>query len=353
MERHLLECFGKLHIKGKETYKNKKALLLLAYLLLEPKDKKHSSGTLASKFFPDAENPKASLSNAKWWLNDQLGEDVVSKSYQVQGVDTDIELLLAACDKGELETVKNLFFKGACFNGLEQDADIHDDLQTWTHAWRERVERRVWEVLLAAAATQSSNAHHLIEETYETTQTFPEHDLDYCHALLKVGGSYLTDVVVARFKLEPLSLEEAKKLLEERRQTQKSIEPQSPAEAQSSSRVVAPEQTLTEVVIDHASPAASAPIENKTDLKTGRSEGTPSTSSSKPSSTARDPEKRALLEIIKNRFEAARTSEAKRSGRQVVSKYLPLTRSELVWTVAVGMLILAVASQFIWGVPRV
>jgi hypothetical protein len=322
MERYHLECLGTLQVKGREDYKNKKALLLLAYVVLEPRPQGYSSrtlGTLAAKFFSDSKNPEAGLSNAKWSLNQQLDttpkdSDIVTRNYQAQGVDTDIELLLAACDKGvgELETIKQLFYKGRCFEGLEHDDNLSEELQTWLHAWREKIEQRVWEVLLTAAS-QAPDAHLIIEEAYEATQTFPEHDLDYCHALLKLGGSYLTDVVVARFELEPLSLQEAERLLEERGDSaavlpnpiKKPIASESTLINKEFSEVKAndltpDEITASEVTEPHEDSSPLEPVSEPKPEKKGTDAKAEKTSSSESSEKPHLVDLNALLKHIKN-----------------------------------------------------
>jgi hypothetical protein len=374
MERYLLECLGTLRIQN-ANYRNKKALLLLAYLTLEPRVKGYSNEVLAETFFPHAENPKGSLSTAKWSLNQQLGNEdkkaeIVTKDYKVNGVVTDIELLLEACEKGEskLETIKTLFYHGQCFEGLELEIDdLSEELLEWIQYWREKVNSRVWEVLLDVAAKQGTKGHRLLEEAYKAAKTFPDHDVDFFYALLKIGGSHLTEIAAKEFGMKsPLSLEEAKALLEARQAREHSA---ASIHANTPQEKPQPELTIPLTASDSALSGFAAGVGNADDAgssgvttdktevpeidptqKAEFSEG--SSAFYESSAKGSKPERQAILELIRNRFETARTSSSRAVQRRVVSKHLPLTRSELVWVVTVGIIILAVASQFLWGRPQ-
>ncbi len=224
MARYSLECLGSLKVQNSQ-FNGKKALLLLAYLVLEPGAK--TSNELSELFFPGVRNSKGRLSDAKWKLNHHLDSannefEIVTRDYRTREVITDVQLLMEACDKGvsELETIKTLFCKGECFKEFklgQNEDELSEEVREWILVWREKVNVRVWDVVLLAAGNLGDEGHLLIEEVYETTKTLPEHDIDYCYALLKVGGSYLTEIIKDRLDLESLmSEEEAQVLLEER-----------------------------------------------------------------------------------------------------------------------------------------
>ncbi len=229
MARYLLECLGSLKVQNSQ-FSGKKPLLLLAYLVLEASEKKPDK--LSRLFFHNVGNPKGSLSDAKWKLNHHIDGantqfELVTKEYKPREVVTDIQLLVEACDKGvsELEAIKALFYKGKCFEDfeVEQNEDdsnedkLSEEIREWILVWREKVNVLVWDVVLEAAAS-SNEGYLLIEDVYEKTKTLPEHDIDYCYALLKVGGGYLTEIIEDRLDMESLMSEgEAQVLLEERR----------------------------------------------------------------------------------------------------------------------------------------
>ena len=186
-----LHTLGKLTLEG-SSFQRPKALLLLSYLALEGRKERRF---LAELFWPGSKNARTNLAMTLMRLRQQAGEvvDADDTTAWVK-VTTDIEQMMTALEKGDLEKGLELyqgaFLEGAAVSGLGIE------LEDWLHTTRESLASQVQGAWLrlaeySAQANQFEEAAKQAEAAFAIRHTTPDPEqLLRLHTLMLAGGSF-------------------------------------------------------------------------------------------------------------------------------------------------------------------
>ena len=169
-----LNTLGVLELSG-DNYRSEKPLLLLVYLA-------HREGTwlrneaITEVIWPGAADPAHSLNVAVSSLRAQtsLDEHIERNrgTIRVQGVTTDAQSLLIACEQKELERIDELYRKGQFLQAV--DPDQYPELfEDWIKPEQAKIRGAVWQAFLDEVETRRSDKDRWLSRAYELTQELP------------------------------------------------------------------------------------------------------------------------------------------------------------------------------------
>ena len=186
MKEVKLQALGKPGVEGLGNFSNKKALLLLTYLLLKAPENKFSSDKLnellwsSDIFTIDPKNPLSNLYNAISKINSAYGE---TKDTLIQSNDSFVHLLPNVeiiCDARELlnlfedenldwQKIQTLYQKGPFLEGMES-VKGSTELINWIEGTRQEIYDAFWHTTWRAAENEPQKAKEIVEKAYTSSR---------------------------------------------------------------------------------------------------------------------------------------------------------------------------------------
>ena len=186
-----LHTLGGLQVKGLELGSNKKALLLLTYLLLEAPQNRWPSGRLhellwsSEKFRAEKENSFTKLHNTIAKINaaykgistDKLiwSADSVVHLRLDTNITCDVQDLLNLCKNENIDwqKIQELYREGPFLDGIDAKVEklrVSSELVDWIGEKRQEIANTFWQTMWKVSEEKPQETKKIIEEAYRSTR---------------------------------------------------------------------------------------------------------------------------------------------------------------------------------------
>ena len=167
----LIKTLGTLEIEGKR-FASTKPLLLLVYLALEGKKSKKK---LAALLWPHSKNPDTNLDTDLGRTRKALPNIIQQQRSMlyVKNIDTDIQIVKEACDRGALDVIEAHYHGSFLSNIFSKLKNAGADLEEWIRSERKLLTETVWSTYFEQAEANPARAGELMARCYQLLNILP------------------------------------------------------------------------------------------------------------------------------------------------------------------------------------